>query len=214
MLIEDLIESYLLRNHFCPLPKLGTLMLHENNAQINIINKQIESPKLEIRFEKHQTSEVDFIHFIAKKISVNYDEANTLLVDFCNNISALNNFSEKIINQTGRFYVDKDGVLTFHQNEIAIEFFPLVEANRVTHPNRSHSILVGDQERKAIFEKSKTEKSSKTAKKLWWISAIILFLIGIGICIFAYQIDFKGNFWNNKNNIQPVNSVNTYQVIQ
>ena len=36
MLIEDLIESYLLRNQFCPLPKLGTLVLHEKNAQIEI----------------------------------------------------------------------------------------------------------------------------------------------------------------------------------
>ncbi len=214
MLIEDLIESYLLRNHFCPLPNLGTLMLHENNAQIEIVNKQIEAPKLEIRFEKHQTSEIDFINFIAKKKSVKYDEANNLLVDFCNNISSLNNFSEKIINHTGRFLVDKDGVLSFHQNEIANDFFPAVEANRVTHPNRSHSILVGDQERKAIFKKSKTENASKTAKQLWWIIAIILFLIGIGICIFAYQIDFKGNFWKNKNKIQPVNSVKTYQEIQ
>ena len=213
MLIEDLIESYLLRNHYCPLPKLGTLFLHESNAQIEIVNKQIEAPKLEIRFEKHQTSEVDFIHFIAKKKSVNYDEANALLVDFCNNISGLNNFSEKIINHTGRFYVDKDGVLSFHKNEIAIDFFPTVEANRVTHPNRSHSILVGDQERTAIFKKSKTENASKTARQLWWISAIILFLIGIGICIFAFQIDLKGNFWKNKNKIQPVNSVKTYQVI-
>jgi hypothetical protein len=214
MLIEDLIESYLLRNQYCPLPKLGTLLLHESNAQLEIVNKQIEAPKLEIRFEKHQTSEVDFIHFIAKKKSVQYDEANNLLLDFCNNISALNNFSEKIINQTGRFYVDKDGVLSFHQNEIAIEFFPTVDANRVTHPNQSHSILVGDQERKAIFKKSKTEIANKTAKQLWWISAIILFLIGIGICIFAYQTDFKGNFWKNNNKIQPVNPVNTYQVIQ
>jgi len=214
MLIEDLIESYLLRNHFCPLPKLGTLILHESNAQIEIVNKQIEAPKLEIRFEKHQTSEVNFIHFIAKKKSINYDEANSLLVDFCNNISSLNNFSEKVINHTGRFHVDKDGILSFHQNEIAIEFFPSVEANRVTHPNRSHSILVGDQERTAIFKKSKTEKVSKAAKQLWWISAIILFLIGIGICIFAYQTDFKGNFWKNNNKIQPVNPEKTYQVIQ
>jgi len=49
---------------------------------------------------------------------------------------------------------------------------------------------------------------------LWWISAIILFLIGIGICIFAYKTDFKGYFWKNNNKIQPVNPVNTYQVIQ
>ncbi len=214
MLIEDLIESYLLRNQYCPLPKIGTLILHESNAQIEIVNKQIDAPKLEIRFEKHQTSEVDFIHFIAKKKSVKYDEANTLLVDFCNNISGLNNFSEKIINHTGRFKVDKDGVLSFYQNEISVDFFPSVEANKVTHPNRSHSILVGDQERTAIFKKTKSEKVDKTAKKLWWISAIILFLIGIGICIFAYQIDFKGNFWKNKNKIQPANSVKTYQVIQ
>ena len=214
MLLEDLIESYLLRNHYCPLPKLGTLFLHENNAQIESINKQIEPPKTDIRFDNHHSLDDDFIQFIAKKKSVTYDKAKTLLVDFCNDISSLNNFEEKRINQTGRFYVDTDGVLSFQHNEIPIDFFPTVEANRVTHPNQSHTILVGDQERKAIFEKPKFEKLGNTAKKLWWISAIILFLLGIGICIYGYQIGFKNDFWNNKIKIKPVNAVKTYRVIQ
>jgi len=214
MLIEKLIETYLLRNHYCPLPKLGTLTLHEINANIETVNKQIEAPKTEIRFEKNYTSDDDFIQFIAKKKAVKYDEAKTLLVDFCNNISTLNNFTEKRINHTGLFYVDTDGVLSFRQSEIAIEFLPLVEAKRVTHPNQSHNIIVGDQERKAIFKKTKSEKSVKTAKKLWWISAIILFLLSIGICIFAYQKGYKADFWNNKTKIKPANAVKTYRVIQ
>jgi len=214
MLIEKLIETYLLRNHYCPLPKIGTLILHENDAQIETINKKIEAPKTEIRFEKNHTSDDDFIQFIAKKKAVKYDEAKTLLVDFCNNISTLNNFTEKRINHTGLFYVDTDGSLSFLQNEIAIEFLPLVEANRVTHPNRSHIIRVGDQERKAIFKKSQAEKTGKSVKQLWWISAIILFLLGIGICIFAYQKGYKADFWNNKTKVKPANSVKTYRVIQ
>jgi len=137
-----------------------------------------------------------------------------LLVDFCNNISTLNNFTEKRINHTGLFCVDTDGSLSFLQNEIAIEFLPLVEANRVTHPNRSHIIRVGDQERKAIFKKSQAEKTGKSVKQLWWISAIILFLLGIGICIFAYQKGYKADFWNNKTKVKPANSVKTYRVIQ
>jgi hypothetical protein len=214
MLLEDLIESYLLLNHYCPLPKLGTLTLHQNNAQIKSTNKQIEPPKTEIRFDINHTLDDDFIQFIAKKKSITYDKAKTLLVDFCNEISSLNNFTEKRINQTGRFYVDTDGVLSFRQNEIAIGFFPTLEANRVTHPNQSHTILVGDQERKAIFKKSKSEKPSKTVKKFWWISAVFLFLLGSGICIYAYQIGFKNDFWKNKIKIKPVNPVKTYRVIQ
>jgi len=214
MLIEKLIETYLLRYHFCPLPKLGTLTLHEINANIETVNKQIEAPKTEIRFDKHHTSDDDFIQFIAKKKAVKYDEAKTLLVDFCNNISTLNNFTEKKINHTGLFFVDTDGSLSFRQNEIAIEFLPLVEAKRVTHPNQSHIIRVGDQERKAIFKKSKSEKSTKTAKKLWWISAVILFLLGIGICMYAYQKGYKLDFWNNKTKIKPANTVKTYREIQ
>jgi hypothetical protein len=214
MIIENLIETYLMRNHYCPLPKLGTFVLHENNAIIETVNKQIEAPKTEIRFEKKQTSEDDFIQFIAKKKSIKYDEAKTLLIDFCNSISTLKSFTEKTINDTGLFFVDKDGSLSFRQNEIPIEFFPAVEANRVTHPNQSHTILVGDQEQKAIFKKEKTEKLGKTAKKLWWISAIILFILSISICIYAYQNGFKSDFWNNKIKIEPVNSEKTYRVIQ
>lgn len=214
MLIEKLIETFLMRNHYCPLPKLGTLTLHEINANIETVNKQIESPKTEIRFEKNYTSDDDFIQFIAKKKAVKYDEAKILLVDFCNIISSLNNFTEKRINHTGRFFIDTHGLLSFRQNEIAIEFLPPVEANRVTHPNQSHIIRVGDQERKAIFKKSKSEKTGKTAKKLWWISAIVLFLLSIGICIYAYQNGFKSDFWNNKTKIKPANSVKTYRVIQ
>ncbi len=214
MRIENLIESYLLRNHYCPLPKLGTLFLHETNAQIDSINKKIEAPKTEIRFENQHSSDDDFIQFIAKKKSVKHEEAKTLLIDFCNDISSLNNLTEKRINHTGRFCVDTDGVLSFRHNEIAIEFFPTVDANRVTHPNQSHTILVGDQERKAIFKKTKSEKTGKVAMKLWWISAIILFLLGIGICIFAYQNGFKGDFWNNKTKIKPTNTIKAYRVIQ
>lgn len=214
MLIEKLIETYLLRNHYCPLPKLGTLTLHEINANIETINKKIEAPKTEIRFEKHHTSDDDFIDFISKKKSVKYDEAKTLLVEFCNKIQSLNNFTEKRINHSGLFYIDANGVLSFRQNEIAIEFLPAVEAKRVTHPNQSHIIRVGDQERKAIFKKSKSEKPSKTAKKLWWISAILLFLLSIGICIYAYQNGFKSDFWNYKIKIKPANSIKTYRVIQ
>jgi preprotein translocase subunit SecG len=214
MLIEKLIETYLLRNHYCPLPKLGTLTLHEINANIETINKKIEAPKTEIRFEKNHTSDDDFIQFIAKKKSVKYDEAKTLLGEFCNKIYSLNNFSEKKINHSGLFYIDTDGVLSFRQNEIAIEFLPVVEAKRVTHPDQSHIIRVGDQERKAIFKKSKSEKTGKSAKKLWWISAIVLFLLSIGICIYAYQKGYKADFWNNKTKIKPANSVKTYRVIQ
>jgi len=214
MLIEKLIETYLLRNHYCPLPKLGTLILHETNAQIESVNKQIEAPKTEIRFENQHSSDDDFIQFIAKKKSVKYDEAKTLLTDFCQSISALNHFTEKKINHTGRFYVDTDGVLSFRQNEIATEFIPTVEANRVTHPDQFHTIRVGDEERKAIFKKSKSEKTGKVAKKLWWITAIILFLIGIGICIFAIQNGGRVDFWKNKTKIKTNNAVKTYRVIQ
>ncbi len=203
-----------MRNHYCPLPKLGTLILHEKNAHIETINKKIEAPKTEIRFENRHSTDDDFIQFIAQKKSVKYDEAKILLIDFCQTISLLNQFTEKKINHTGRFYIDTDGVLSFRQNEIAIEFFPSVEANRVTHPNQSHTIRVGDQERKAIFKKIKTDKIGKTAKKLWWISAIILFLLVIGICIFSYQNGFKSDFWNNKTKIKPTNTIKTYRVIQ
>jgi len=214
MLIEKLVETFLMRHQYCPLPNLGTLILYEHNTQIDSANKKIEAPKTEIRFEKQHASDDDFIQFIARKKSIKYNEAKNILTEFCSSVITLNNFSEKKINNTGRFYIDTDGILSFRQNEIAIEFLPTVEAIRVTHPNQTHTIRVGDKERKATFKNSKSEKTSKKTKQFWWISAIILFLIGVGICIFAYKIDIKNDFWKNKTKIKPTPSVKTYRVIQ
>ena len=203
-----------MKHHYCPLPTLGTLMLQEKNAQIDTINKQITAPITEIKFEKNVTSADDFIQFIAKKKVIQFEEAKSILNDFCKDISSINHLTEKSINHTGYFFVDKDGVLGFHQNDIGTEFMPSIEAYRVTHPNQSHTILVGDQERKAIFQKTDFEKTGKIAKKLWWISAVIIFLIALGICIFSLQNGYNGDFWRNKTTIKPAKEVKTYRVIQ
>ena len=212
--MEKLIEHYLLRHKYCPLPALGVLELKEHTAVLPIGENKCNAPYPQIIFSSKQMAASPFVHFIANKKGVSNEEANQMLVEYCNDIVHLSAIQEKKINHTGKFYVDVDGSLSFKQYILPEEFFPSVIAERVIHPNSVHQIQVGDQQHSSDFMSGYLKSIKKINQSKWWPWALGSAIIAI-VMIAAYFLSGQYNAgFGNRAPIKKISAPATYQSIQ
>ena len=211
--MEQLIELYLYKNKKCPLPQVGTLQLSTSNAVAWYADKRMEAPMPVIKLSETVLPADDFISFIAARKNVSIAEAGKLLADYCGNLKKLDSNSESILHQTGRFYVNPEGLLIFKANELPAEFLPSVNAERVLHQEVSHNIVVGDKETNSVEMAAFYADAANSRKEKWWIFAIILAIAGLSaIAYHLNEHDFKIDMFGNSGKIVPPSATNTYRL--
>ena len=211
--METLIEHYLLRYNYCPLPSVGSLELMETPASIRLGENIITAPSPKISFVAKERTAEDFISYIASKKGIEHTQASEILIDYCNGINNLDQRQEKRIYHTGTFFIDNDGSLSFKQFVLPEEFLPSVSMHRVIHPNSVHQIRVGDKEHTSEFMSDYFKSISKIKRSTWWIWAIALAAVAIAACIYYYSANSFINGFGNGNSVNPSTQVKTYKAI-
>jgi nucleoid DNA-binding protein len=211
--MQELLTDYLFQNKKCPLPGVGTLAIHRQEAQIFVTEKRITAPQEEIFFSADQTNADDLHDFIAAQKGITKDEAAYQLKRYCEEIKNISDSRKFIVENTGEFHKGADVDLLFTGLILPTAFSPDVFAERVIHPHETHAILVGDtQTTNAVMNEYYAEETVSN-KSRWWIAAIIFGVIAAGL-IGYYLNDKSGtNTFGNASKNAAVPTSNTYQNI-
>lgn len=190
--MHQFIASYLFQNKACPLPGLGCLSVTETAATAYFSKNIITAPSPVIHFEPGEFNADPFISYLARETNTNAGEAAKALGLYCDKIKteALAG-SNIILEGVGHFIVNSDGELIFEMESIPAVFLQPVPAERVIHPKKEHTILVGDKET-TNTEMAEYFKEGKNTSELWWTWAIILFVIALSILLFYFN-DVNGS---------------------
>jgi hypothetical protein len=197
-MIQQLVARYLFQHDTCPLPGLGTLNIVHGVAQNDFVNKTIMAPVPAIQFTNKETDATTLLDFIAAKTNVSIVEAATMLGNFCNRLKDDTEMGNAaMLDGVGKFAATSPGNLHFEQASLPFSFLPNVVAERVIHPEADHHILVGDKETTA-HAMADYYSEDQPQRSRWWIWAIVLGLIGIGLLI-LYMVNngFASSFGNS-----------------
>lgn len=211
--MESLIENFLLRHNHCPLPKIGTLELKENSAQLQTGENIITAPYPSIILSKKEKSANSFVHFIAQKKGIDEARATQELIEYCQEIINLDHRKEIKLNHTGKFYIDHDGTLCFRQDEIPDEFLPAITIQKVIHPNSIHSVRVGDKEHTNDFMRNQLKNFVTIKRSTWWIWALLLSAIAAVSIVYYINFNQVGNSIGNSKKVNSSTEVKTYRAI-
>jgi len=211
--MELLIESYLLRHKQCPLPKIGTLMLKENGAQLQTGENLIRAPYPSVTLSKKENPADPFVNYIARRQGIDTSKAALQLIDYCNNIINLDHRKEIQLSHTGKFYVDHDGTLDFRQDNIPEEFLPVLSVQKVIHPNAVHKVRVGDREHTADYMKNQLKNFVTIKKSTWWIWAALLTITAAGAIVYYFKFNPINGSFGNGIKIKPATEVKTYRAV-
>lgn len=209
--MEKLLTAYLYQYKKCPLPGVGTLLLHTGHAEFLPGQKRMLAPTPTIELNNTEGSTGSLINFITGQKSINTPEAVELLNNYCTRIKQLRVNEELPFSSAGSFYRDENENLHFKAVSLPGSYFPEVVAERVIHPDVAHNILVGDTETNstAMTELLLTGEEKKRSK--WWIAAIGLGVIAaIALVIYFTHHEHRGMFGNIKP-VKASQSSGTYQ---
>ena len=212
--MEDLIELYLFKNKKCPLPEIGTLQITEANAVAWYAEKRIEAPVAVIKLTEPVIALDDFINFIVERKNIDRDEANALLVQYCNHLQNMDAFGETKLPHAGKFYVNADGNLVFKSIDIPKEFLPQVNTQPVLHPAATHTMMVGDRETTTTEMAAYYTEAESASKSKWWIPAIIFAVAGIAAIAMYFNEKSHSAAFGNSQKIQPAPPTITYRIAE
>ena len=195
--MEALLINYLFINKKCPLPGVGALHLINTHASSAIGEMKITAPAPAIRFSQTEIPAPHLIHYIATQKIISIDESITALNNYCNRLNSLEADSELPLEGAGKFFINADGNLRFTQTDINAAFVPVVKAQRVIHPNETHSMLVGDtQTTNTVMSDFYNEEEVKPRQR-WWIWALVIFAVAvIVLLIYFNDKNRNGSFGN------------------
>lgn len=196
----------------CPLPGLGTLLIHNRTALYMQSEKYLTPPLPYISFSPVENPSLDFVDHTAKKLSVSKEEAMNIINTFCLKLNNLDSFSEVEIPLAGKFYIDAEGSLVFKPVHFPEVFLAPVPAERISHPEATHSILVGDTESNSALMTEYYSESEPASTSRWWIPALVLALLSI-LVIAAYFISNDNtNTVGNATKLKAGKEEKTYKI--
>jgi hypothetical protein len=183
--MHQLIASYLFQNKTCPLPGLGTLSVAKTTASSDFLNKLITGPQQNIIFENAESDASNLLDYIALKTNTTVLKTIENLGYFCGNLkrAALAN-NPATVDGVGNFFTDAAGKIDFKAQSAASFFQPVVQAERVIHPEAEHNILVGDKETTNTVMTEYFSEEEPVKKDRWWIWAIVLAAIALLALLF------------------------------
>ena len=187
MFIEKILTSFLFQNRLCPLTGIGHLSFVQTSATPDFGNKKIAAPSAVIQFSSDEINSGSLIGYLASQSGNDANRAAEIYDQFCANLK--NELASKATAQLsgiGNFNVDGSGNINFQPVILPPVYSPEVTAERVVHPEAEHNILVGDKE---TTNTAMTEYFSEEpmVKDRWWIWAIVLAALAIGILILYYN---------------------------
>lgn len=181
----DLIAPAFFQKKSCRLPGIGQLTLTTTPAEIDFSNKQIVAPFQSIVFVPISGNENVYNEFsaISELMKKNLDEEGSI------NLAGI-----------GHFYKETNGTIRFEQVVLNPVFLQPVSAVRTIRQDAEHNMLVGDKKTTNVEMTEFLNEEDPIPPDRWWIWAIVLGLIGIGLL----TVYFTQNGWSLLGNCNPV----------
>ncbi len=209
--MEALIENYLLRYRYCPLPNIGMLQLQDGEAVPLHRDHIMTAPVPRILFSSKERDATPLIQYIANYKQISEEAAKTSLEQYCKKLSIADQYHEVKLEHTGSFYVDAYGKLCFKQIELPAEFLPSVPLKRVIHPNSVHNVRVGDTETTSVAMTEYYSETPEANSRAWWIAAAVMLLAaGIALAFYISGPTFNKQFGNGRG-IVPAEASPTFR---
>ena len=209
--MEKLLTAYLFQYKNCPLPGVGTLLLHPGHAEFLPGQKRMLAPFPFIELSSREVSTGSLINFITGQKNINTPEAVQLLNNYCTEIKQLGVNEERAFSSAGSFYRDENENIHFKSVSLPAAYFPEVVAERVIHPDVAHNILVGDTETNSAAMTELLNTGEEKKRSRWWIAAISLGVIA-AIALIIYFTNYKhGGLFGNIRPVKASQSSETYQ---
>ncbi len=211
--MQKLLADYLFQYKQCPLPDFGTLHIKNTAASSIFGERKISAPIPVIEFndDVHSTEHVEA--YIAVQKNITRDEAAHQLKKMVVDIQVLQLGQRLEIPNVGKFYKDENEKIGFIAVEAPAYFLPQVAAERVVHPNDSHSMLVGETETNTAAMAEYYAEEEPAMKSKWWIFAIASFAVAAAAVGF-YASDKKADsFFGAANKIEVKSADATYRML-
>jgi len=212
--MENIIASYLFQNKICPLPHVGLLSLSNKTAAFVLGEKQFHPPLMYISFSPEEISAEEFINYISFQKNISREQAANEIESYCSKLKNLDSYSEMLIPGVGKFYTDTEGSLVFKQIDFPETFLPPVHAEKIIHPESTHTLLVGDKESNSALMTEFYSEGEKTKKRSWLGWAALLALVGIIIIAVYYTKEINTGSFGNAEKIHPASEARTYKSSQ
>ena len=211
--MQQLLADYLFQNKQCALPIIGTLHIKNTSASSIFGERKISAPVPVIEFNDdiHSTAHVEA--YIALQKNITREDATQQLKKFEQNIQALPLGQRIEIPNVGEFYKDENDIIGFTAALAPAYFLPQVAAERVVHPNDSHTMLVGETETNTAAMAEYFSEEEPIMKSKWWIFAIVSFVLAAAAVGFHASNKNANSFFGASNKIEANAADSTYRML-
>jgi len=189
--MQNLLHSYLLQYKRLSIPGVGLFTVEHVPARLDFPNKTLHPPLPVIRFSHDGiATDKQLFKYLSRQFSLNETEAiryfNDFAFDFKNDIT---NNGEAILPGIGKITKTFANAYSFQPAVLLGGYFPDLKVERVIRENAEHTIRVGEDEKTSTQMHELLAEEPK--KDLWWIYALILGAVGIGVIVY-YHLMKKG----------------------
>ena|ERR1700761_7111292 len=180
----QVLNAYLFQHRSISIPGLGTIYLETSPASVDVADRLLLPPVYQFRFDKYfDAPDAAFFSFIAAQRNVLDYEAIKWYNEFSFELRNRIRQEDAVIwDGVGTLRKDGAGNVLFESVSSPISFIQPTSAVRVNRQGAQHTLLVGDQERTSGEMNDWLQEEAAARKKIpWWVIALILAVIGLGI---------------------------------
>ncbi len=197
----DLIASYLLYNGHLSLKGIGTFQLKSIPARLDFPNRLLHAPQTELEFSVSSSGDEGFIEWLQGKLQLSAEKIKQQLDIFLQQFHHQINSSCPVEWEgIGSFSKTENNVLQFNPSFETFTGDP-VKAERIIRKDAEHVVRVGEDEKTSTEMEELLSARRKRTIRMWWVAALVLFLLGIAAVWFYVSTNEN---WKTQGNDQPV----------
>lgn len=212
--MQELITSFIIQSKECRLRDLGKFKVVTTSAVVDVANKQIIPPALEIEFTSREEKISDgLLKYISEKENIPVSVASDNVKRWCAEAkNKLRKGEEILFEPLGVLKKGASGNEFVRTRDAVVRFFEPVIAERVIHENSDHDMLVGDRQTTSSVMNDYYHPEEPAGKKnSWKIRAILLLVIGfLLLLLHFYGNPFSVKTIGNQQQVIPATAPNTY----
>jgi hypothetical protein len=211
--MQQLLANYLFKYKSCALPQMGTLSIQNVQSSTIFGEHLYAAPIPTISFTSNETSSDGFEKFIAHQKNISIPEAKDLLAIYVQKLSKISSSEKSNIKDVGEFYKNENDEWCFIPAEVNAHFFPKTIAERVIHPNATHTMLVGDTETNTTTMTEYFAEEAPIVKNKWWIAASVIAVLSAAAIGYFFSESKSSSFIGNANKVEMGIADSTYHIL-
>jgi hypothetical protein len=212
--LQSLLQSFLLRNRYCPLPGIGSLVLQMQSSQLKDAGTLICAPVYQISLSPEVKHLEPLLSYLTYSLLGTKEDAQKLLHEFCEGLKNGLEASQNSFSIFGQWIKLSDGHISFvgntwhHAADTNEWSIPLA-----VHEDAEHRVRVGEDDRSSTEMQEVIQKIKSGKNKFRWVSGVILITMIIGVFTYLYFAGFLNSHFGLFKKVQLNDPPATYQSI-